>query len=213
MKTELRSLPSKTVGRIRQGTSLLVVTNLLSKIGVQITPYYLTLDSNHGNPKIKLPSHLESIECGFASPSDIKSIYDHPETGWFALLDKNFQYDKCLCFTLKRSSEIMSFIWCDLDRCYCKYMPFALKQNEAYLFNAYTYKKYRGMNLGFFLRAKLHEAMFKMDRTRLYSITECFNGPALRFEKKLKARHVKLGIYMKLLSLRKWNLTLIEYQY
>jgi hypothetical protein len=51
MTTQLKSFADRAVGSIKQGTAMLVVTNMLSKIGFQITPYYLTLESNRGNPK------------------------------------------------------------------------------------------------------------------------------------------------------------------
>jgi ribosomal protein S18 acetylase RimI-like enzyme len=138
-------------------------------------------------------------------------VYDHPETKEYATLVKAFRNDSHLCFGLKQNQEIMAFMWCNLDRCHWYASPFALKEDEAYLFDAYTYKKYRGMNLAPYLMYQVYKSLNKIGRTKLFSITEYLNTPAMKFKKKLGCRHLKLALFIKPFRLFKWNITLKDF--
>jgi hypothetical protein len=111
---------------------------------------------------------------------------------------------------LKQNEEIMAFMWCNFDRCSWMH-DFTLKSDEAYLFGVFTYAKYRGKNLAPYLNSQMYKALSGMGRTRLFSLTACFNTPALNFKKKLGARYVKMGLFIKLFHKIKWDICLKEY--
>ena len=102
-------------------------------------------------------------------------------------------------------------MWCNFDRCSWDGYMFKLTADEAYLFGVYTYRKYRGMNLAPYLNSQLYKALCEMGRTRLFSVIVYFNTPAINFKKKLNARYVKMGIFIKLFHKIKWNISLKEY--
>jgi hypothetical protein len=211
MKNSRKSLFTKLVEAYRQKKLLLYTTNILAKMGLLIEPFYLTQEATRESQKIDLSSKTGPISCGLLARDEIDKIYNHPETQEYALREKEFVNDNYRCFALKQNGQIMSFMWCNLSRCHIGWLPFVLKDNEAYLFSAYTYDKYRGMNLAPYLRQQLYDTLREMGRTRFFSLTEYFNYPALSFKKKLQARHVKFCIYIKLFSKFQRTVTLKNY--
>ncbi|PKN98619.1 MAG: hypothetical protein CVU43_15975 [Chloroflexi bacterium HGW-Chloroflexi-5] len=189
---------------------LLVTMDQLSKIGFQFTPYFLTLESTLRIPDIKLSGELQSAAWGVSTVADIEKIRNHPETIWFDRFEHALQDDDCICFTLKQNEEIMAFMWCNFDRCPL-IQDLKLKADEAYLFGVFTYAKYRGKNLAPYLNSQIYKALSEMGRTRLFSLTVCFNRPALNFKKKLYARYVKTGLFIKLFHKIKWDICLKEH--
>jgi Acetyltransferase (GNAT) family len=206
-----KSLFTKLIEGYRQKKLLLYTTYVLSKMGILIIPFYLTQESPQDNLKIKISSKYESIACGFLPRSDIEKIYNHPETREYAQREREFINDNCLCFGLKQNDEIMAFMWCNLRRCHINWLPLNLQDNEAYLFSAYTYNKYRGMNLAPYLRYQFYKALHEIGRTRFLSLTEYFNSAAVSFKKKLNAKHVKLSIYVRFFSRFHRTFTLKRY--
>jgi hypothetical protein len=67
---------------------------------------------------------------------------------------------------------------------------------------------YRGRNLAPFLRYAVYEHLNRSGHTKLYSITEYFNTPAVKFKEKLGARQLKLGLCVRFFNRWKWGITL-----
>ncbi|PKN88934.1 MAG: hypothetical protein CVU51_02680 [Deltaproteobacteria bacterium HGW-Deltaproteobacteria-1] len=201
---------NKLCDAFRYRKLLLVVTDQLAKLGFQFTPYFLTLETTLQIPDIKLPDELQMSAWGVSTVEDIEEIRNHPETHWFDRFESSLQDDDCICFTLKQNEEIMAFMWCNFDRCPL-IQDMKLKADEAYLFGVFTYAKYRGKNLAPYLNSQVYQALSEMGRTRLFSLTGCFNTPALNFKKKLHARCVKAGLFIKLFHKIKWDICLKEY--
>jgi hypothetical protein len=195
----------------KQRKLMLYFTYVLAKAGIQIVPYYLLMESYQQNLKIRLPPEAEPVVCGLLTRPEIEKIYHHPETEGFAILENEFCNDRCLCFGIKHNQEIMAFSWANLDRCHWGISPFALKEDEAYMFDAYTYKKYRGMNLAPYLRHQFNKYLGENGRTRLYSFTEYLNTPAVNFKKKINSRFVRLTLYIKILNRFHWSFKIKEY--
>lgn len=211
MKNPLKLYLNTLSENFKQRKVLLDITHGLARIGLHIIPYYLTQEALQENLRIELSPELASIECSFLTPAEIEKIYNHPETKQYASLEKAFRDVNHLCFALKLNGEIMAFMWCNLDRCHWHASPFALKKDEAFLSDAYTYKKYRGMNLAPYLRYQFYKSLREEGRTKIFSITERLNTPAIKFKKKLGCRHVKLNLFIKPFRLFKWNITLKEF--
>jgi hypothetical protein len=208
MKNPIKSFTKVVAEGIKHKKLLLYGSYALSKIGLTIAPYYLTRESASENLKVSFPSDLGSIRCGFLTLPEIGTIYSNSETRGYAALASTFKNDDCLCFAIKQDQEIMAFMWCNLTRCNSSFNSFFLTEDEAYLFNAHTYKKYRGFNLAPYLRCEIYKYLKEIGRTRIFSYTEYFNAPAVNFKKKIKAKHVKLGIHIKILFKYERNFTL-----
>jgi len=208
----LISLATMIRVRVRERMVLLSLFHLLEKIGIRITPYYITQEFLSNEVELNLEPKLKPAVGGFLSISEIERMYSRPEIKSLAGEIRNWRDDNCLCFALRHNEEIVAYMWCNLSRCNINFFPLPLKDDEAYLFGARTLSAYRGKNLAPFLRYQLYKSLNMMRRTKFYSITEYFNSPAVGFKKKLGAKHIKLCLYFGLFNKCLWNFTLIEYQ-
>ena len=198
--------------RVRERIVLLSLAHLLEKIGIQITPYYITQEFLSDEVELSLEPKLKPVVSGFLSISEIERMYSHPEIKSLAREIYTWRDDNCLCFALKHNEEIVAYMWCNLSRCNINFSPSLLKDDEAYLFRTRTLDAYRGKNLAPFLRYQLYKSLNVMRRTKFYSITEYFNSPAANFKKKLGAKHIKLCLYFGLFNKCRWNFTLKKHQ-
>ena len=104
------------------------------------------------------------------------------------------------CYGIKRNGEIVAFTWFDLEECNCNYRRFKLKSDEAYLFDMFTMKPFRGYGIAPYLRYKGYEAMKELGRDRCYSYSDYFNTPARKFKAKLNAKPLELCIFIELIK-------------
>ena len=102
------------------------------------------------------------------------------------------------CIALKYKDEIAAFMWINLIEFKYKSIVVPLKSNEAYLTDMFTVEGYRGKNIAPYLRYKSYEMLKEMGRNVLYSISICFNTPAVRFKEKLDAKKVNLILVIQL---------------
>ena len=143
---------------IRQNSFLQYIYNRLISI-VEIVPYYLfqefLYDEKSGvNPKPK----LDGLEVGFLETSDINTISASPEVNQSEDLLQERLANGCLCLGIKHNGVIVAYTWCNLRKCdYRGSLNFELKDDEAYLFEARTFKAYRGKNLAPYLRNQLYK--------------------------------------------------------
>ncbi len=171
----------------------------LSRVGINIVPYYLFVESNDlsttGNLKPILEKPYEILVLDRNQVDLIKGLENLPrmESEFTKLWDKG-----CFCVCLISDGSVLGYGWFDLTRCNYKYLPFELKDDEAYSFNFYTVRHMRGRNIAPFLRNYLAVHVQSLGRTRRYSITELFNTPAMKFKDKRKAKPHSLYIYINL---------------
>jgi hypothetical protein len=200
----LKSLIKKIIYRVRQRFVLSYIFERLGTIGIQISPWYLCQDFSIDEMNPYLKPKLEPIVGSFLSSSEIEKIYTHPESKWLDVEKRKHLDDGCLCFGLKYNDEIVAYMWCNLRRCHEVY-PFPLKEDEVYLTGAFTFKAHRGKNLAPFIRYQLKKHLNKMGRTRVYSFTNIFNTPAIKFKKKVMSKPFKIVLCIKLFNKYDWN--------
>jgi len=99
-----------------------------------------------------------------------------------------------------RGEDLAAFTWCNLKVCATPLHPFSLEPDEAYLFDAYTVPRFRGGGLAPHIRRMMYTELASMGRTRLYSITESLNKPAIRFKEKLNAELLDTGLVIEVWS-------------
>ncbi len=108
------------------------------------------------------------------------------------------------CFALKTDGSIAAFTWCNPNEIHhYKLSSRTLKQREAYLYDAQTHYNFRGRNLAPYLRYKSYYALNLMGFDILYSCSDYFNRPAIRFKQKLNARFLSIGMNLNLIGLYK----------
>ena len=196
----MREVLKKVRNKFQYGTVLYYLSTRLYRLGVRIEPYWLELESLQDQHDLTgfLRPELQNLVPRFLDAEEIDAIHGSPEndidSGDFPLADRLKK--SCLCFGIEHEGEIAAITWCHLEELRLSTLRIGLQENEAYLFDAYTYKKYRGMGLMPYIRFELYRRLTAMGRTRYYSTTLAFNTPSLRFKEKLGARH--LGLYLKI---------------
>lgn len=187
----------------------LMLRDYLAEIGIEIMPFYWVKETIPD----KIPTYSDAdfvdYEFTFFRLEDIKAFSKLPERKFIGEehMVKMFHKGK-KCYGAKYKGEIAAFTWFDLEESYTKFYPTTMKSNEAYLFDMYTLKAFRGKNLAPILRYKIYTILKELGRDTCYSVTECFNTPSKRFKEKLGARNVFLGVYINLFKKykRRWVL-------
>ena len=166
----------------------------LSKTGLNIKPYYLIQECISNGAQLDWDDYFSEYQIKELGRKDLKSL-DHVDgrNDSEKMLIRRLEHGQ-KCFALVCKSQIAAFMWCDLNELTfapCKRM---LKEHEAYLFDAHTLKAFRGQNLAPYLRYGCYKILTSMGRYVIYSYSDYFNRPAIRFKKKLNARFLHLGL-------------------
>jgi hypothetical protein len=82
---------------------------------------------------------------------------------------------------------------------------FRLGEADAYLFDAYVARRFRGRNLAPWLRHRVHQECARLGRSNLYSVTLAFNSSSRRFKDKLGAEEIELRVLVGLRNGRRWD--------
>jgi hypothetical protein len=198
--------------KLKQGLFLRYLFDRLAAIGFEITPYYLVEEGLSGEAEFDLNPKLAQYVPGFLEPMDMKIIsaksgVDYSEE---MLLDRIV--NGCRCFAIKHNNDILAYSWCNLRECHFKLLPFRLKNDEAYLFDARTLEPHRGKALAPYLRYQLYKRLMQIGKTKFFSITHLFNTPAIKFKKKLNAKPLRFYLYIELFRKYHWNILLRNYE-
>ena len=204
------SLFQKTWIKIRHGMVFQVIKNRFARIGFEIVPYIFFREGvgRINEPEIK--GDISDYSFAFLGTADMKVIAES-DTGYHENDYLTFLAAGNLCVGVRLGDQIAAYMWINLKECKFKESIMPLELDEAYLWNMYTMESFRGMNLAPYLRYKSYEVLKEMGRDKLYSISEYFNTPAIKFKLKLKASRLRLGLYIKLFKKYHWDLTLRSY--
>jgi hypothetical protein len=177
---------------------------------IRIIPYYLVLEGDSAVEKeseIKPKMDSNRLVVSLLSESDMKELSQSPETnlsekkivdrlkgGWYCM---GIRYDGC----------IISYLWYSLKQGE-DFLPLRLNKNEAYITDVRTFEAFREKNLAPYLRCELYKYLRKIGRNKFYSITFCYNKPAIRVMEKIFAKPIKL--YLSIIIAKKfyWNIVL-----
>ncbi|MBT8363227.1 MAG: GNAT family N-acetyltransferase, partial [Deltaproteobacteria bacterium] len=97
-----------------------------------------------------------------------------------------------ICVAAWKNGRVAAFTWAKLNNFTGAIYNIPLKGDEAYLFDAYTSKEHRGNRLAAHLRYNMYQVLAKRSRFVLYSTSNRYNTPALKFKNKLGARIIHL---------------------
>ncbi len=198
--------------KFKFGLVMEVVLDQLADWGLMINPYYVFQEGLFDEKPKEFGLEFGEYETTFLGPEDMKKIdrIDGRDITGAILLQRLEKGN--ICFAVKIDDKIVGFTWCDVDvfNHPSKY-EFKLKEKEAYLFDAYILKPYRGLNLAPFMRCRFYEELRKMELKVLYSVSNYFNTPAIRFKNKLGARVIKLCFYIRVMKRFHWHWIIKSY--
>lgn len=198
------------VSLVKENRLLKLVYSNLVKI-VEVVPFYL-FEEGIREKKLDLQPSLQNFIVCFLDSSDIKIISSHDEVpeAEDELLER--LSNGCLCLGIKVDNNIAAYTWCNLEYCdYGERLSFELKEDEAYLFDARTFRDYRGKSIAPFLRYKFYEELEKLGRSKFYSFTSTLNTSALKFKEKLLAIITKKYVYIRIFNKVKFTFLLTKY--
>jgi len=186
------------------------ISHKIGQKGIRI--YYLIQEG--ANP-VSLPGfkgNIEEFTFDFIDPADLETVEENNE-----FKGKKDDFQKKLdngykCFCAKHQGQIVAYSWFDFEECRFIDPLFKLNKSEAYLFDLYTLESYRGKNIAPYLRSEGYKALNGMGKDTFYSISECFNAPAVKFKNKLNAKFLGTYLLIDLFRKWKWNLKIKEYK-
>jgi len=192
--------------KMRHNSPVRFLFDGLRKLGIVTVPYYLVLEGIFDHPLPHLETGFEEYDMGYLGPEDMKAIAAIPLRNISEKKYINMLMAGTKCFGIKYKGELAAFTWCDFDSCHYKCYKFLLKDNEAYLFDAYTLMSFRGKGIAPYIRYKCYKELAKSGRHKLYSISECVNTPSIKFKKKLNSKFPELRLSIELF--KKWSFDL-----
>ena len=184
----------------------------IARSGLVIRPYYVFKEGLFvGNPKV-FAVGSQAYEISFLTREDVQNLdrIEGREITALGMQDKLSKGHKCL--GLKINGNIAAFTWCRFDIFdFPETKGFALRENEAYLYDMYVLKDYRGLNIAPLLRYSCYKELAKIGNMVLYSFADVSNRPAVRFKRKLDARIISLHLYIRIGKNLRWNVKLKTY--
>ncbi|MBT8097145.1 MAG: GNAT family N-acetyltransferase [Woeseia sp.] len=177
---------------------------------MHIQPYYLIREGTAA-VTLKQNEHFDELAIVVATPEDIPRIAACQDWVTEELLQGRFEKGH-LCMMVVRGEELVGHTWVDFEEVHEAYCDYELQSDEAYLFDAFIKREYRGFGLAPYVRKECYEYLARIGRRQYYSISDYFNTPAIRFKKKLHAEIFRLYLYVKIGRYTLGNWVLKDYQ-
>ena len=189
--------------KIQENKTLFRAYHAVSSL-VQVIPYYIMEEVFIDQDELKIIPGIEDFEITVLTRDDMAYLGNHAERSVTTEQYNRMMDNGCICVAAKHRGEIASYSWADQYQLSYKGRIIALKQNEAYLFDARTYKAFRGKNLAPYVRNELYKLLKQKGIDRFLSVTLCSNTASMKFKQKLGAKPIELFLYVGLF--RKFNL-------
>ena len=185
----------KVLTKIRHGILIQAIRDNLTRTGLVITPYYWVQEGLIDVPPENKIEDFDNYTFSVFEEEDIREIAKI--TSGDRMIPEKYTLDRLKmehikCFGVKYKGEMVAFSFINIKECNNQFHSLIMKKNEAYLFDMYTLKPYRGKNIAPILRYKVYEFLREINKDTFYSISEYFNKPSINFKKKLNAKFLEL---------------------
>lgn len=202
-------LPMDVVSKIRKVRSrgLVVETILrwLSRVGVKIVPYHLYLESNDYMDRANLMERFKkTCDSKVMCADDVNSFAAQENLTELKEQFSRLRIQGSSCLYVISQSRVIAYAWFNLGRCQYDHLLFDLQSDEAYAFNFWTSKRSRWVAM--FLAGAVYAHLRSLGRSRIYSVTEIFNTPAMHLRKKLHSTLCRRFLYVKLFNIIEKNI-------
>ncbi len=185
----------------------------LAKIGIQIAPYYWFQEGYHKNALPALRDEAD-ISFGFLDAADLKMLASMEPDAFpnerLAELLERLRRGKQF-FGARYRNEIIAMTFIDLDEANFLGGSVHLDSHEAYLGDMFTRERFRGKNVAPHLRYRTYVALGELGKRSFYSYSDAFNPAALRFNEKLQAKVLWVGLYVEIFGKYRWHWKLKNY--
>ncbi len=181
--------------KIQENKTLLRAYRAVSSL-VQVIPYYIMEEVFIDQDGQSIIPGIEDFVITVLTHDDMAYLGNHEESSTTTEQYNQMMDNGCICVAAKHRGEIAAYSWADQYHLSFKGKTIALKQNEAYLFDARTYKAFRGKNLAPYVRYKLYKLLKKRGVDRFLSLTILSNTASMKFKQKLGAKPIELFLYI-----------------
>jgi ribosomal protein S18 acetylase RimI-like enzyme len=168
----------------------------LRRFGVNLNPYYLFREGVRPH-QTEWPELATEFPTSVLDERDVAAIADCVSWNTPERIRSRLQKGH-LCVLLKRGTQIAGYTWADFDEVNDSACDYPLEPGEAYLYDAFIAPEFRGRSLAPYMRAESYRHLRDAGRHTFYSISDCFNAPAIKFKEKLNAEIIKLYLQIKL---------------
>ena len=201
----MSSIARKTWNVLRHGLIVQTVLDVLLKVGIEISPFYLFEEGIFGDEFRPAAPDLNDPVISIFGPEEFGSIGripDHKdsEARLLELLKAGNE-----CYGLKTQDVIVGYTWVNPNECRYRGLCIPLGNDEAYLFNMMVVRAFRGKNAAAYLRYSCVKELERQGRTKCLSVSSYFTAPALRFKEKLGAKIIGLYLHVELFG--RWGRT------
>jgi len=162
---------------------------------IQLIPYYI-MEEFIDQQIVNIPFGKEDSDIGILTRDDMELLGNHEESNVTTEELIRWLEGGRLCLAFRYKGEIAAYSCCDFNYLQYKGRKVALKRNEAYLFNARTYKAFRGKNLAPYVRNELCKLLKQRGIEKFLSITLWSNTASMRFKQKSGAKPRELFLYV-----------------
>lgn len=206
-------LIKKIKEKLKYGTFLQSVCGMLYKIGIDVMPYYWVAETYNDSVRLDEAS-FPDYSFEFFGPAEIRWISqmnDDPYRQWWGaerILKRVEIGNKC--FGVKYKGEIAAFMWINFKECRNSYYFKKFRKDEAYIFDVYTIKKFRGRKIASHMRNQAYKALNKDGIYTFYSLCGILNVPSVKSKKQLNGKFLKTVVYIKLFKKFPWRWTIKE---
>ena len=194
MKVYLKNIADK----IKYNSPIRIVLDGLRHIGLTFMPFYIFNEDVKARMSVNDLALPDDFTVVTLNETDMKEMEQLPmrsrkESELLNLMRKGNN-----CLGIRINGQLAAFSWYNQHECNFSGSTFALEDNEAYLFDAYTSPDFRGMNLGPLLRQEIGKVLDKQGITNILSVAECFNRASIGSMTKRKVPKECLLVYLSL---------------
>ena len=181
----------------RYGLVIQRVIERLRLVGINLDLYYLLREGVRPPEQTDWPALAAEFPSSVLDPGELAAVADC--TRWATVERLQPRLDKGhLCVVLKHRGRIAGYAWADLVEVNDSSCDYPLGSGEAYIYDVFIVPEFRGRGVATYLRAESYKYLRKLHRHTYYSITECFNTPALKFKKTLNAEILRVYLRVKI---------------
>ena len=186
-------------GALKHGLVTQRVLDQLRRLGIGLDPYFLFREGAR-------PRQTDWPELAREFPSSVLGADNSEEVAAIGAFDSWRTVERVrarlekgdLCVVLKDRERVAGFTWADFDEVNDPACDYELGPDEAYLYDAFIAPEYRGRSLAAYMRVESYKHLRAKGRHTFYSLSDCFNTPAIKFKQKLDAEITRVYLQIKL---------------
>jgi GNAT superfamily N-acetyltransferase len=199
---------SQIVEQIKRGRLLHAVLLRSQRIGLEFRPYFLFANPPH-KPDAVPDSEYQYERIDATNVEDV--IENFPEKFFVPAQWRQQIAAGDIGLLFRHDGLMVGYIWANLRFCVFRKPLFQLNADQAYIYNTFVIKSYRGKGLAPLMLSALVKELHELGRTDIYSIVEAFNKPAKRYHEHVGARRLELRLLIVLFKRWMFDLRLRKY--